>query len=488
MTAASLSRLLRPGGVSITLVESDEIGIIGVGEATIPDMLQFNLFLGLVEAELMRATEATFKLGIEFLDWSGPGSRYFHPFGFHGVDIDGVDFHQHWLRCRAEGHELGIGEYCLTEIVAKKGRFGFPDLRVAGAPASYLRYAYHFDATLYARYLRRYAEARGVKRVEGKVAEVLLEPESGRISGVRLTRGETIAGDFFFDCTGFRALLLSALRVPWVDWSHWLPCDGALAVASRHAGPPRPYTRATARSAGWQWNIPTQRRTGNGHIYCSEFMSEDEATAILAANLEGEMIGAPRLIKFRTGHRQRFWEKNCVGIGLSCGFLEPLESTSLYLIRQGISRFIALFPDATMPGVLSDEYNRWMQRDFEQVRDLLVFHYYANDRAEPFWRHCRNMRLPDTLQRRLALFAEGGRFLRNEGELFPNASWVAVMLGQNVNPRAVDPVIADVPVSEIEPKLGKLRRAMHEYADTLPTHSDTLRRYCAAEALDLPGG
>lgn len=483
MTAASLSRLLRPGSVSITLVESDEIGIIGVGEATIPDMLQFNLFLGLVEAELMRATEATFKLGIEFLDWSGPGSRYFHPFGFHGVDIDGIDFHQHWLRCRAEGHEFGIGDYCLTEIVAKKGRFGFPDVRVAGAPASYLRYAYHFDATLYARHLRQYAEARGVKRVEGKVGEVLLEPESGRVSGLRLTRGETITGEFFFDCTGFRSLLLGALGVPWVDWSHWLPCDGALAVASQHAGPPRPYTRATARSAGWQWNIPTQRRTGNGHIYCSEFMSEDEATSILAANLEGEMIGSPRLIRFRTGHRQRFWEKNCVGIGLSSGFLEPLESTSLYLIRQGISRFIALFPDASMPAVMSDEYNRWMQRDFEQVRDLLVFHYYANNRTEPFWQHCRNMRLPETLQRRLALFAEGGRFLRNEGELFPNASWVAVMLGQNVNPRVVDPTIADVPVSEIEPKLGKLRHAMNEYADTLPTHLETLRRYCAAAGL-----
>jgi tryptophan halogenase len=482
MTAAALSRLLRPQDVSLTLVESDEIDIIGVGEATIPDMLQFNLFLGIVEAELMRATQATFKLGIEFVDWSGPGSRYFHPFGFHGVDIDGVDFHQHWLQCRAHGHEHEIGDYCLTEIVARQGKFAFPDMRVAGAPASYLRYAYHFDAALYAAFLRRYAEARGVKRVEGKVCEVQRHPETGDITAVRLANGQAVSGDFFFDCTGFRSLLLDqALGVRWIDWRHWLPCDAALAVACRHDGPPRPYTRSTARTAGWQWKIPTQHRTGNGHIYCSEFMSEDEATSMLTGSLDGEIMGTPRLIRFATGHRLKFWEKNCVAIGLSAGFLEPLESTSLYLIRQGISRFIALFPDASMAPILRDEYNRWMRKDFEQVRDLLVFHYYANGREEPFWRHCRNMTVPETLQRRLSLFAEGGRFLRMEGELFPNASWVAVMLGQNVIPRAIDPVIAGRPASEIEPKLALLRRAMNEYADALPAHEEVLRKYCASE-------
>jgi tryptophan halogenase len=481
MTAAALSKLLKPSNVSLTLVESDEIGIIGVGEATIPDMLQFNLFLGIVEAELMRATQATFKLGIEFVDWSGNGAGYFHPFGFHGIDIDGLDFHQYWLHCRANGHAHSLGEYCQTEIVAKKNKFGFPDMRVAGAPASYLRYAYHFDAALYAAFLRQYAEMRGVRRVEGKVCEVLRAAESGHLTGVRLTNEQVVPGEFFFDCTGFRSLLLDkTLGVPWVDWRHWLPCDAALAVACQRDGPPRPYTRSTARSAGWQWNIPTQRRTGNGHIYCSEFMSEDEATSVLVNALEGPIMGAPRLIKFATGHRQRFWEKNCVAIGLSAGFLEPLESTSLYLIRQGISRFIALFPDASQPAIFRDEYNRWMQRDFEQVRDLLVFHYYANGRDEPFWRHCRNMIVPETLQRRLALFSEGGRFLRNEGELFPNASWVAVMLGQGVIPRAVDPVVAALPPAEIEPKLELLRRAMNEFADTLPSHGETLHRYCAS--------
>jgi tryptophan halogenase len=483
MTAAALSKLLKPRDVSLTLVESDEIGIIGVGEATIPDMLQFNLFLGIVEADLMRATHATFKLGIEFRDWSRDGSHYFHPFGFHGIDIDGLDFHQYWLHCRTAGHAHPIGDYCQTEIVARKNKFAFPDMRVAGAPASYLRYAYHFDAALYAAFLRRYAEDRGVTRVEGKIGEVLRAPESGDVTGVRLNDGRTVTGEFFFDCSGFRSLLLDkALGVPWVDWRHWLPCDGAIAVACRHAGPPRPYTRSTARSAGWQWNIPTQHRTGNGHIFCSEFMGEDEATSTLIGNLDGEIMGTPRLIRFATGHRRRFWEKNCVAIGLSAGFLEPLESTSLYLIRQGISRFIALFPDASLPKVMRDEYNRWMQKDFEQVRDLLIFHYHVNGRDEPFWRHCRNMIIPESLQRRLALFSEGGRFLRNEGELFPNASWVAVMLGQNVFPRAVDPVVSALPIAEVESKLDLLRRAMNEFADTLPSHEDVLQKYCASGA------
>jgi len=483
MTAAALSRLLRTSEVSLTLVESDEIGIIGVGEATIPDMLQFNLFLGLVEADLMRATQATFKLGIEFVDWSRQGSRYFHPFGFHGIDIDGLDFHQYWLHCRASGHAHPIGDYCLTEILAKQNKFAFPDTRVPGAPASYLRYAYHFDAALYAAFLRRYAEARGVLRIEGKVCEVMRAPESGDLTGVRLESGKAIAGDFFIDCTGFRSLLLGkALGVSWVDWRHWLPCDRALAVACEHNGPLLPYTRATAKAAGWQWRIPTQHRTGNGHIYCSEFMSEDEATAVLLEGLDGPVMGTPRLIRFATGHRRTFWEKNCVAIGLSAGFLEPLESTSLYLIRQGISRFIALFPDASIPAVLRDEYNRWMQKDFEQVRDLLVFHYYANGRDEPFWRQCRNMTLPETLQRRLTLFAEGGRFLRFEGELFPNASWVAVMLGQDVIPRTVDPIVAALPVPEIERKLALLRQAMNTFAQTVPDHRAVLQQYCAAAA------
>jgi tryptophan halogenase len=483
MTAAALSRLLDPKEVSLTLVESDEIGIIGVGEATIPDMLQFNLFLGIPEAELMRATQATFKLGIEFVDWHRPGGRYFHPFGFHGVDIDGVDFHQYWLRCRAAGHPHAIGDYCLTELLARRGKFAFPDLRVPGAPASYLRYAYHFDATLYARFLRQYAEKRGVRRIEGKVCEVLRAGETGFLTGVRLSDGRVVSGEFFFDCTGFRSLLLGeALQTPYVDWRHWLPCDRALALACAHDGPPSPFTRSTAKAAGWQWKIPTRERTGNGHIWCSDYMNDDEATSVLLGGVDAAPLGSPRLIRFQTGHRQRFWENNCVAIGLSAGFLEPLESTSLYLIRQGISRFIALFPDATQPAIYRDEYNRWMQKDFEQVRDLLVFHYFSNQRDEPFWRDCRHMNIPDTLRRRIALFAEGGRFLRNEGELFPGASWVAVMLGQGVQPRAIDPAIAAMPLATIESKLSLLRRAMNDFVDAQSSHDESLRRHCALAA------
>ena len=482
MTAAALSRVLPPGETNVTLVESDEIGIIGVGEATIPDMLQFNLFLGIPEAELMRATQATFKLGIEFVDWSREGARYFHPFGFHGVDIDGLDFHQYWLHCRAHGHSHPIGDYCLTELVARGGKFGFPDLSVAGAPASFLRYAYHFDATLYAGFLRRYAEQRGVKRIEGKVRQVLRQPESGDLTAVELESGQRIPGDFFFDCTGFRSLLLgNELAVHWNDWSHWLPCDRALAVPSEHDGPLPPYTRSTAKTAGWQWKIPTRQRTGNGHIFCSQFMDEEEATALLLEGLGGRPLGSPRLIRFETGHRERFWDKNCVAIGLSAGFLEPLESTSLYLIRQGISRFIALFPGRSIPAINRDEYNRWMRKDFEQVRDLLVFHYHASDRDEPFWRHCRNMPIPESLQRRLDLFSEGGRFLRHEGELFAQPSWVAVMLGQGIVPRTIDPLVSARRVDGIETKLQLLRRAMNQFVDALPTHEAVLKNQGAGD-------
>jgi tryptophan halogenase len=312
---------------------------------------------------------------------------------------------------------------------------------------------------------------------------VLRAPDTGDITGVRLDGGLTVSGEFFFDCTGFRSLLLGqALQTPWVDWRHWLPCDRALAVASEHDGPPSPFTRSTAKAAGWQWKIPTRQRTGNGHIWCSDFMDEDRATHVLLEGLDARPLGSPRLIRFATGHRQNFWEKNCVAIGLSSGFLEPLESTSLYLIRQGISRFLALFPDASQSEVLRDEYNRRMRKDFEQVRDLLVFHYFSNEREGPFWQHCRAMEIPESLRRRIDLFASGGRFLRNEGELFASASWVAVMLGQGVNPRVPEPLIAHIPTAQIESQLALLRRAMNEFADAQMSHDESLRRHYALAA------
>ncbi|RZL69189.1 MAG: tryptophan 7-halogenase, partial [Sphingomonas sp.] len=340
--------------------ESDAIGTVGVGEATIPDMLVFNQMLGISEAEFMRATEATFKLGIEFVDWGHKGDRYIHPFGQHGVDMEGIDFHQYWLRLNRDGGTAPIEDYSLSAVAAGAGRFALPDPNPRSV-FSHLRYAYHFDATLYARYLRRYAEKRGVKRIEGVVNEVHRTARGDGIAAVTMDSCSQVKGDFFFDCTGFRALLTGqTLDIDFVDWSAWLPCDSALAVPSAHVGPPPPYTRSTARPAGWQWRIPTQRRVGNGHIYSRSFMDDDEAERVLRKGVEGALLAEPRSIRFKAGHRRQFWRGNCIAIGLAAGFLEPLESTSLYLIQEGISRFISLFPNGDMPDILRVEYNRYM--------------------------------------------------------------------------------------------------------------------------------
>ncbi len=483
MTAAALSSLLSPKDVSITLVESDEIGIIGVGEATIPDIINFNRMLGISEAEFMKATHATFKLGIEFVDWGRKGDIYIHPFSVHGVDMKGIDFHNYWLHERAGGGRYPIQQYSLCAVTAKLNKFALPDPNPRSL-LSHIRYAYHFDASLYARYLRAYSEARGVRRVEGKILEITQAPESGNVMALRLDNGQTIEGDFFFDCTGFRALILEkVLGVPYVDWSRWLPCNSALAVPCRHAGPLTPYTRATARTAGWQWRIPTQRRTGNGHIYCREFMSDDEAESILLANLDGEALAAPRQIRFTAGHRQAFWSRNCIAIGLAAGFLEPLESTSIYLIQEGISRFISLFPDASLPDVVRDEYNRHMRTEFEQVRDFIILHFFATERDDtPFWNHCRNMEIPESLRLKIALFREAGRVFRYEEELFSKPSWVAVFLGQHIVPKRLDPIVATLPHADVHESLESMRTAMIQAANAMPSHEQFIHRYCKAEA------
>ena len=483
MTAAALSSLLEPKDVSITLVESDEIGAIGVGEATIPDIINFNRILGVREDEFMKATQATFKLGIEFVDWGRKGDVYLHPFGQHGVDMRGIDFHQYWMHSRAGGNERPIQQYSLCAVAAKQNKFAMPDPDPRSV-LHHIRYAYHFDATLYARFLRRYAEERGVRRVEGKVAQVLQAPETGFIAGLTLESGEAVNGDFFFDCTGFRALLTEkTLGVPLVDWRHWLPCDSALAVPSAHAGPLTPYTRSTAKTAGWQWRIPTQRRTGNGHIYCREYMSDDEAASILLEGLDGEALASPRQIRFTTGHRAEFWSKNCIAIGLSAGFLEPLESTSIYLIQEGISRFISLFPTAELPQVVRDEYNRHMRTEFEHVRDFIVLHYCATRRDDsPFWTYCRTMDPPDSLKHKIELFREAGRIFRYQEELFTRPSWVAVFLGQHVTPRAHDPIVSTLPHGEVTDSIESMRIAMEGAVARMPTHEEFVARYCPAMA------
>ena len=481
MTAAALSSLLKPKDVSITLVESDQIGTVGVGEATIPDIINFNRILGIREADFMRATNATFKLGIEFADWGRKGDTYIHPFGAHGVDMQGIDFHQYWLHSHNGGNPHPIQDYSLCAVAAKRNKFILPE-QDPRSVLSHIRYAYHFDATLYARFLRQYAEERGVRRIEGKVDEVLQDGESGNVTTLTLDNGQQVEGELFFDCSGFRSLLLEkTLGVQMIDWRHWLPCDTALAVACEHAGPLLPYTRSTAKDAGWQWRIPTQARTGNGHIYCSEYMSEDEATSVLLDGLDGTPLGAPRPIRFMTGHRKDFWVKNCIAIGLSAGFLEPLESTSIYLIQEGISRFISLFPDASIPDVIRDEYNRFMRTEFEQVRDFIILHYYATERDDtPFWNYCRTMSIPETLQRKIDLFREGGRAFRYEEELFGRASWVAVFLGQNIMPKRCDPIVANLPLADVTRSVESMRSGMESAAKQMPSHEEFIRRYCAA--------
>jgi tryptophan halogenase len=480
MTAAALSSLLNPKDVTITLVESDQIGTIGVGEATIPDIINFNHILGVKEDEFMRATQATFKLGIEFVDWGRKGHAYIHPFGQHGVDMQGIDFHQYWLHSRAGGNGRPIEDYSLCAVAAKQNKFVLPDPNPRSV-LSHLRYAYHFDATLYARFLRRYAEARGVRRIQGKIEEVQQAAETGFISGLKLESGETVAGEFFFDCTGFRSLLSGeTLGIPFVDWSHWLPCNTALAVPSEHSGPLTPYTRSTAKSAGWQWRIPTQRRVGNGHIYCRDFMSDDEAAAILLEDLDGAPLGSPREIRFTAGCRKEFWTKNCIAIGLAAGFLEPLESTSIYLIQEGISRFISLFPNTAMPDILRQEYNRHMRTEFEQVRDFIILHYCATERDDtPFWTYCRTMDVPDTLKHKIELFQEAGRIFRYQEELFARQNWVAVLLGQHIEPKSHDPIVSTLPEPEVTRSIESMRIAMEEAASRMPTHEDFIGRYCA---------
>jgi tryptophan halogenase len=480
MTAAALSSMLASHPITITLIESDAIGTVGVGEATIPDMINFNALLGIDEAEFLKATNGTIKLGIEFRDWGRKGEAYIHPFGNIGVDMQGIDFHQYWLHAKANGNKAPLEDYSISSIAAKAHKF----VRPSNDPRSilsHLRYAYHIDATLYAKYLRGYAEERGVVRREGIVNDITQNNESGDITQLTLESGEVIDGDFFFDCTGFRALLTEkTLRTPLKDWRHWLPCDTAQTVASKRQGPLIPYTKATAHTAGWQWRIPTQTRTGNGHIYSSQYMNDDEAIKILMDNLDSEALAEPRKIRFKTGCRETYWNKNCIAVGLSAGFLEPLESTSLYLIQMGISRFISLFPTTEVSDVVRAEYNRQMQKEFDQVRDFIILHYVATERDDsPFWNYCRTMDIPDSLKHKIELFKEAGRVFPYDDELFSKPSWIAVFLGQNLSPNTYDPIVAGLPIEQVQHSLNSMRNAMVQTTQKMPTHEVYLKQHGA---------
>ena len=432
ITAAAFARLVSPA-IEIELVESEAIGIVGVGEATIPQIIRLNTILGFDENDFVKNTFGTFKLGIEFVDWGKIGDRYLHTFGDAGVNLGNVQFHHYWRRYAMAGGEHSLWRYSLHQLAAEAGKFAHLN-RVGNTQMTGLAYAYHFDASLYAQYLRKYAETNGVIRTEGIVETVDRDAQSGNIASVTLQDGTKVTGDFFVDCTGFRALLLGkTLGVEYDDWSKWLPCNRAQAVPSEKLSPLPPFTRATARSAGWQWRIPLQHRTGNGHVYCSEYLSDDEAAAILLNNLEGEALDDPRPLRFTTGRRRQFWSHNCVAIGLASGFLEPLESTSIHLIQSNVSRLIELFPRQGVREEDREEYNRRTIKEFEQVRDFLILHYHQTQREDTeFWKYCKTMTVPDSLRHKMDLFSASGRIGRDVDDLFRDASWAQVMLGQGI--------------------------------------------------------
>ncbi len=481
MAAAAFSALLEKGSAEIVLVESDEIGTVGVGEATIPPLIAFNNMLGINEDEFLAATQGTFKLGIEFVDWGAPGERYFHPFGPHGQDFRGVHFHQLYLREAKRRSLPDIREWSMSGAAAALGRFARPgpDARL---PLSQLAYAFHFDAGLYARFLRSYAERRGVRRIEGKIVDVAVERESGHVRSVTLGDGQAIDGELFIDCSGFRGLLIEqTLSTGYEDWSRWLPCDRAVAVPSRLAGPPEPFTRSTARTAGWQWRIPLQHRMGNGIVYSSAHLERGGAETLLLANLEGDALAEPRHLSFTAGRRRLAWNGNVVSLGLSSGFVEPLESTSIQLIQSGIAKLLALFPDKRFDPNERIEYNRQMQELFEDVRDFVILHYKATRRNDSdFWNYCRTMDVPDSLASKLGLWRSKGRLFREGRELFTTPSWVAVLLGQGIFPEEQEPAANAIDPEMFADALEKMQLSYSRMAKNMPAHADFIAQACPA--------
>lgn len=481
MTATALSNLLH-GQCTVRLVESDEIGIIGVGEATIPAIQQFNTLVGIDENEFVKATNGTFKLGIEFVNWGRQGDRYMHGFGQIGQHLRSVRFDQYWQRMRSIGQAEPLESYSITRMAARANKFLPAQPDMANSPLGEIAYAYHFDASLYARYLRKLSEARGVVRTEGKIERVSLRADNGYVDAVVLEGGERVEGDLFIDCSGMRALLIEgALQTGFEDWTHWLPCDRAVAVPCESAPVLVPYTRSTAHRAGWQWRIPLQNRIGNGHVYASEFISDDEAQSVLLANLDGNPLADPRLIKFKTGMRKKGWNRNVVAVGLSGGFLEPLESTSIHLIHSAITRLIEYFPDREIDKVAVDEYNRQSRQEYERIRDFIILHYKLNQREDsPFWQRCAAMDIPQTLTHKIELYRESGRLLRIDNELFSEVAWLQVMDGQNLTPRRYNP-LADLQPQEVMAQYFRsVSGVIATCVDAMPTHADYIAQHCAA--------
>jgi tryptophan 7-halogenase len=480
MTAAALSRFLETG-YTITLVESDAIGTVGVGEATIPMIRLFNDALGIDEADFLCATSGTYKLGIEFVGWGGeglgPDHRYMHAFGPVGRPLGLVPFHHYWLR--AGGTHLGT--YSLNETAARAGKFAHVSPQ-PGSPVPDMPYAFHFDAGLYAAFLRKYAEARHVRRIEGRIGQVDLDPETGHVKSIAVNGLDCVEGDMFIDCSGFRGLLIEeALSTGYDDWTHWLPCDRAMAVPCESTpGGLAPYTRATARAAGWQWRIPLQHRTGNGYVYASAHLSDDEAATNLLANLDGKALADPKPLRFTTGARRKFLNKNVVAIGLASGFMEPLESTSIHLIQTAISRLLSFLPAVSLGAAEEAEYNRQTRVEYERIRDFLILHYHANGRDEPLWRACRAITLPDSLTEKLNLWREGARIHRRDEELFTQDGWVQVLIGQGIVPASQHPLAAQLSDAERAGFLTSVRDIATRSSAQMPDHAAYLARFCGS--------
>ena len=473
LAAAALSNQFH-GLLDIVLIESDEIGTVGVGESTIPPIRTFHRLMGIDEQEFMRATAATFKLGISFENWGKIGDRYIHPFGITGRSTWAVGFHHFWLHALRNGIQSEFGEYCLEHQAAKAGKF-------FTGPKAEVNYAYHLDAGVYAKFLRKFSEKFGVRRIEGKIREVK-QHDNGFIASLLLDSGQLVEGDLFIDCTGFRGLLIEqTLKTGYEDWNQWLPCDAAVAVQTESVGPAIPYTRAIAHEAGWRWRIPLQHRVGNGLVYCSRFMSDQEATDKLMREVEGKTIISPRVIKFRTGRRLKSWNKNVIALGLASGFVEPLESTSIQLIMTGLTRLIYLFPFPQVTQTIVDQYNEESQTEQERVRDFIILHYCATQRDDSeFWRYCANMQVPEALARRIQMFRERAHVWQKDGELFRTDSWIQVMLYQGIWPEHYHHLVTAMPQQDLVRFLEGVRTTINRAVEQMPTHQEFVDRYARA--------
>ncbi len=476
MCAALLSRLFGET-LSIELIESDAIGTVGVGEATIPPIQVFNNLAGVDEQEFLRDTKATIKLAIEFQNWGAIGDRYLHGFGFIGRKVGAISFQHVYLKGLAHGVAGPISDYSLNNMAAAAGRFNRL-AKIEGAPLPGITYAYHFDASLYARFLRKHSEARGVIRREGRIDDVILNSESGDVSALKMQDGSEVSGDFFIDCSGFNSLIFSkTLGVDYDDWSEWLPCNRAVAVpSSLEPRSLRPYTQSIAHQAGWQWRIPLQHRTGNGHVFCDRYISEDEATQTLLDNLEGEALRDPLSLRFTPGCRKKLWHRNCVALGLASGFIEPLESTSIHMIQIGITNLVKVFPTQGDNAARAREYNRRMRYEYQAIRDFIILHYHQTSREDtPFWQQVRHMDVPESLRDKMASFAESGHLFRVDDELFTEAGWLQVMLGQGIRPRQYNPLADTLSTDQVEDYLKNLHSILNVTVSKLMPYPEFLK-------------